>query len=542
MLLGYVTSSYISNAAGSAYESKYLAGYVQDDFRITRNLTLNLGLRYDLITPYTERYNQITNFDRSAINPITGTPGALSFVGRNGVSRGAHNWDLNNWGPRVGLAWNLARNSVIRTGYGIFYTDPSWNGGGYDRTGTAGFFASASQQILNAVTPLPWGLANPFPDGPPKLPSIDQAQAYMLGQSILFVDRSDRIPYVQMWNFSLQHELTHSLLIDAAYAGGKGTHLQGPISYPLDQLPASALSLGNALFNLVPNPFAGKITGPLGGPTITLQQLLLPYPQYLGVNVNEPDMGSSTYHSFQLRTEKRFSKGLTLLGAYTLSKAILGSAGGHYGATNVTVQNVYDARAEKSIDPNDMTHVVVVNFIYELPLGRGKLLLPNANLVLNKVVSGWSTSGVVSMHSGRPFTVSNTPSTSFSLAGTQRPNRVSGVSPDPTAAQKANNIFINSAAFSAPASFTYGNVSGTEPHTRNPGFQQWDLTVAKETRISERFRLTFRADAYNAFNHVNFGGGVYDAGTNSSFGSSTFGLALSAWPARVMQFGLRLSF
>jgi hypothetical protein len=146
------------------------------------------------------------------------------------------------------------------------------------------------------------------------------------------------------------------------------------------------------------------------------------------------------------------------------------------------------------------------------------------------------------MHSGRPFTVTNTPSTSFSLAGVQRPNRVLGVSPDPTAAQKAKNIFINSAAFSAPASFMYGNVSGTEPHTRNPGFQQWDLTLAKDTRISERFRLTFRSDAYNAFNHVNFGGGVYDVGTNSSFGSSTFGLALSAWPARVMQFGLRLSF
>jgi hypothetical protein len=189
-----------------------------------------------------------------------------------------------------------------------------------------------------------------------------------------------------------------------------------------------------------------------------------------------------------------------------------------------------------------MTHVLVVNFIYQLPFGHGKLFLTNASRILNKIVGGWSVSGVLSMHSGRPFTVSNSPSTSFSMAGVQRPNRVPGVSPDPTAAELAKNIFINAAAFSAPASFTYGNVSATEPHTRNPGFRNWDLTVAKETRINERFRLTFRADAYNAFNNVNFGGGVYDVGTNSSFGSLTFGLALSAWPARILQFELRLNF
>jgi hypothetical protein len=213
-----------------------------------------------------------------------------------------------------------------------------------------------------------------------------------------------------------------------------------------------------------------------------------------------------------------------------------------FASLNVTVQNVYDARAEKSLDPNDMTHVLVVNYIYELPFGHGKLFLTKANRVLNKIVGGWSVSGITSVHSGRPFTVTNTPATDFSTAGVQRPNRVPGVSPDPTSAQIAKHIFINSAAFSAPAPFTFGNVSATEPHTRNPGFVNWDLTAAKETLINERFRLTFRADAYNAFNNVNFGGGVYDTGTNSAFGSSTFGLALSAWPARVMQFGLRLNF
>lgn len=542
MLLGMVTSSDITNAAGMAYTAKYLAGYVQDDFRITRSLTLNLGIRYDLISPFTERYNQVVNFDRTAINPLTGTPGKLRFPGRDGTPRGARDWDRNNWGPRVGFAWNFAPRSVVRGGYGIFYTQASWNGGGYDRAATSGFFARQQLSILDAVTPLPWGLGNPYPSGPPPIPTIDQAQQYVLGQYVLFIDRSDRTPYMQLWNFSLQRELVSGLLLDAAYAGSKGTHLQGPISYPLNQLPYSALSLGNALFDRVANPFAGNIAGPLGDPTITRQQLLRPYPQYTGVFVNLPQMGSSTYHSLQMRVEKRFSSGLTLLGSYTFSKAILGSAGGHYGASSVTVQNVYNAAAEKSLDPNDMTHSAAINYTYELPIGYGKPFLTGAHGVLGKVVSGWSISGITIIHSGRPFAISNTPSTSFSLGGTQRPNRVAGVSPDPTAAQVANRIFINGAAFSAPARFTYGNVSATEPHTRNPGFHNWDLTLAKETRITERVRLTFRADAFNVFNNVNFGGGVYDAGTNSSFGSGTFGLALSARDARILQFGLKINF
>ncbi|MCL5746433.1 MAG: carboxypeptidase regulatory-like domain-containing protein, partial [Acidobacteria bacterium] len=312
-LLGIVSASDISNAPAMAYEQKYLAGYLQDDFRVNRKLTLNLGMRYDLIHPFTERYNRVAQFDRNAINPLTNTPGMLKLLGRDGLPRGARGSDLNNWGPRIGFAYSLFSRTVLRSGYGIFYTQPPWNGGGYDRAATSGYFARETLTALDPITPLPWGLANPFPGGPPPLPTPDNFQQYMLGLDILFIDRSDRTPYMQIWNFGLQHELLNGLLIDASYSGSKGTHLQAPISYPENQLTPENLKLGNALFERVPNPFAGRISGSLGAPTITRQQLLRPYPQYQSVNTNLKQFGSSTYHSLQLKIERRFAAGLSLL-------------------------------------------------------------------------------------------------------------------------------------------------------------------------------------------------------------------------------------
>jgi hypothetical protein len=540
-MLGAVTSSDITNAPGMAYQSNYLAGYIQDDYRITRNLTMNLGLRYDLIFPFTERNNQIAQFDRNGVNPIVGVPGKFLLLGRDGLPRGARDWDRNNWGPRIGIAYSLMPRTVLRTGYGIFFTQPPWNGGGYDRAATTGYFARETLTALDAITPLPWGLGNPYPSGPPLLPTPQNVQQYVLGLDMLFVDRGDRTPYMQMWNFGLQHELAGGWLIDAAYAGSKGTHLQATFAFPENQLTAENLKLGSALLDRVPNPFAGKISGTLGGATITRQRLLLPYPQYNSVSTNLQQFGSTTYHSLQLKFEKRFSSGLSLLNAYTFSKTMEGVAGGHYGSSSVTVQNIYDLRGEKSIGANDQTHNWVVNFSYELPFGAGKPVLPNAD-AWNRLVSGWIVSGIVTMRSGRPFAVGNTPATDFSLAGRQRPNRVPGVSPNATNEMKQNRLFINAAAFSAPARFTFGDVSPTEPRTRNPGLHTWDLTVAKQTVITERVRLEFRADAFNAFNKVNFGGGVYDAGVDSNYGSATFGLARSARDARILQFGLKLSF
>ncbi len=541
-LLGMPTRSEITAMPGMAYQQKYQAGYFQDDIQLLPKLTLNIGMRYDLHTPMTERFNQVANFDRGALNPVTNTPGALLFPTTNGMPRTARNWDLNNWGPRIGFAWNALRRTVFRGGYGIFFVQPAWSGGSYDRTASTGFYAQQILTILDPVTPLPWGLANPFPDGPPPVPGVNQREASALGGTVLFVERGDRSPYLQSWNFSVQNEPVPGLLIDAAYAGTKGTHLQGALSAQENQLREQDLRLGDALFQRVANPFAGKIAGSLGAPTITRGQLLRPYPQYLSVGANLRQYGSSSYHSLQLKVERRFARGFTILGAYTLAKLIEDAEPFHtwQNPDSSNIQNTYRNDLEKSISSLDNTHNFVVNYLYELPFGNGKAWLGGVKGLAGQFVSGWSIAGITALRSGYPFSIGNTPAQDNSLGGSQRPNRVPGVSPNPTAAQLRNRIFINGAAFSAPAPFTFGNVSRTEPHTRLPGLQNWDFTVTKDTRIRERIVWQIRAEAFNGLNTVNFSS--RGPGPDRFFGSATFGLARNAEPARILQFASRITF
>jgi hypothetical protein len=326
-----------------------------------------------------------------------------------------------------------------------------------------------------------------------------------------------------------------------AYAGSKGTHLPGP-SQQLDQLPPEYMALGTKLQQQVPNPFFGLVQlGSLALPNVAYGQLLRPYPQYNGFSMQSPPNRNSIYHSAQVKLEKRFGRGGTILGAYTWSKLItdtdtltgwLEPAGGAGG-----VQDNYNIRAERSLALYDTPHRAVISYIVDLPFGKGQSIGKNVTGIADRLISGWGINGVTTFQSGEPLPISVAVNTSNSFGGGQRPNRT-GVSANlDGSAQSRLNGWFNTAAFSLPAPFTFGNASRTMPDARSHGIANYDFTVFKNTKITERVGLQFRTEIFNLFNRVRFG---YPG---TSLGNPQFGIISGQYnDPRLVQFALRLLF
>ncbi len=307
----------------------------------------------------------------------------------------------------------------------------------------------------------------------------------------------------------MQRELPGGMVLSVAYAGSKGTHLPGP-SQQLDQLPTQFLSLGSKLQDQVPNPFFGLVQiGALAQPKVAYGQLLRPYPQYNGFAMQSPPNRNSTYHSGQLKLEKRFAKGGTVLGAYTWSKLIsdtdtltgwLEPGGGAGG-----VQDNYNIRAERSLALYDTPHRAVISYIYDLPLGKGQPLGGDLTGFAGKLISGWGINGVTTFQSGTPLPIGVAVNTTNSFGGGQRPNRTGASAGLDGSAQSRLNQWFNTAAFVLPPSFTFGNASRTLPDARSHGIANYDFTIFKNTTITERVGLQFRTEVFNLFNRVRFG-------------------------------------
>jgi len=562
----------VTEPARTADQIKYGAVYAGDTYQVTRKVTLNLGVRVDLQDDWTERFNRIVVFNPTETSPIAAAVGLPDLKGGFNLvdttqhpGRSAYGaW--HNASPRLGISYQLDRNTVIRTGYGIFYlpVDIRWDDAPHNLFINS---ANTTYQPLAAdgVTPLNL-LFNPFPLGITP-PAGRNAALNTLGNGLEAPLPFNPPPYVQQWNFGIQRQLPGNTLVDIAYAGSKGTHLpmhNQDLNQMLPQfLPTGAV--GNpaavaqiaSLTALVPNPFAGACAG-CNGPVLTgtvgtsanikAGQLLLPYPQYDDVSEAEPDNRDSIYHSMQLKIQKRFAAGAQIMASYTVSKLIDDTNSEtnwlEASAPSWNDSNAYNLKSQRSLDGFDVPQRFVLAAIMDLPFGRGKAYANNLNAVANKLVGGWGFDTIVTFQSGFPIIISGCPgplsNSGIPNAGCARPDRTAPSSlTSGTTADKLAHWFDTS-VFTNGTDYSYGNDSRTEPNIRDPGERNFDIALFKNTKFGPDGRLgaEFRAEFFNAFNHPWF-----NPPNTSCCGGSSFGQITGQYNLpRLVQFALRITF
>ncbi len=542
-LLGEVRSASIDRILGNSWDGYTVSGFVQDDWKVSRRLTLNLGVRWDFQKKPFERNNGHINFDPACTLP-GGLKGCTVFAGLDGQDRSFYDEDYNDFAPRFGFAYDLTGKgkTVIRGGYGIFYPSIFWRN-------FFGDLSLFSRTRTNFVTSVPGQAAFQFKDGfpfaPVESPGAAAGPAGRLGQSVSLTESNPATPLTQQWNASIQHQVG-DWMFDVTYAGNKGNGFVGS-GYNLNQLdPALRLQLGQSLNDRVPNPNAGLVPGGLGGATITRAQSLRTFPQYSAVNVRNPRLGNYISHQLQINVKKRITNGLLVDFAFTGGKKISDSLANpvNFGAVeqvnvNSFQNGLFDRSVQKSVDPTDISKRAVISAVYELPFGNGKRWDPG-NGVLQKIVGGWQVNTIGVMQSGQPLVISG--ASNFQA---NRPNSTgqSAKLSNPTAQRWFNtDVFVN------PSDFTFGNVGRALPDVRAPGTVNFDLSLLKNTYIGERINVQLRAEAFNFLNHVNLGGRrnapntSFRAGADGRNSSATFGTITSARDARVIQFGLKVIF
>jgi hypothetical protein len=557
-LLGMVKTSNLRLGLNVRNQWNYYAAYWQDDFKATPRLTLNLGFRYEIPQPVREARDRLSGFDPTLPNPgADGRLGAYTFFGegpgRNG-QRSPQDTYMRSFGPRFGLAYRLDSNTVIRAGYGIFYSPVKSTG--YAGEDQIGFSGSSSPSNFN------WD--NGFPAF-----SVSLDPAGQNGESHLaFIDRLGGRPgMIQNWTLDIQRQLTKDILFDIAYVGSKGDHLPSTLQHP-NQADPKWLSYGPCLGvhileqgtdprcsgqARIPVPFSSFVE--LWGEDATVGRALRPFPQVGHFDLNDysftPDKsGSFTYHSLQTKLEKRFSAGLTFLVSYTWSKNLTNSetdalgGSGFFGTGNYLAQDHYNRKVEKTLSQLDTPHALVLSYTYELPVGPGKPFL-NQRGVVGKIAGGWSVAGVQRYQSGIP--VGAVACGVFTgLYGKDdwydclRPNLVPGQqlkgfsgSFDP-----GRDRYLNPAAFSKPPNFSFGNAPIALPGVRSPGRHGEDFTLSKRTPITERVMFTLRGEFFNAFNRVIFSIPSFNVADPASFGV----IRSSYYPPRRVQIGAKLEF
>lgn len=532
-LLGTGASGSEVHGIRPALESKSFGFYLQDDWKVNRKLTLNLGLRWDFETGLTERYDRYSVFDPSAVNPLsqrTGLDlrGGWTFPNQGDRGRRLRDIEWDKIAPRIGLAYQLRPSTVIRAGGGIFYTMATYGANNY---GTAPFRASTPWvPTVDGVTPTDL-LRNPFPNGVLQPEGAVNGLGAAIGQGVGSpIPSTMTTPYNSQWNFSIGQDLGKGMVFDLAYAGNKGTHL--PLSWQMSQLADVHIRPDAGLLDTVPNPFFGIIpVGPLSTRTIQRGQLLTPYPQYPGVSFAGTSWGNSNFHSLQATFKKRFSEGGTMVAAYTWSKLI---ADGGDNAWDAAGFRNFNCRAcERSISPYHYPHRLVVTSTYELPFGKGKRFGTQWNGFMNAVLGQWQVNGVMTLSSGSPLQMLTTGNTSFSFGGGQRPD---STGQDARLDNPTLNRWFDTSAFRLPAQYTFGNMGRMHPNLRSDFVEMLDMSVFKRFNIvGERVGLELRGESFNALNHPVFGS------PNTTVGNAQFGNVTSTANApRQTQFALKL--
>jgi TonB dependent receptor len=505
--------------------------FVQDDWKLTPTLTVNLGLRWDYETPRTERYNRmVRGFGFGQANPLASQvsgldlTGGLLYAGSSGDSRLSFNPDKKHIEPRGGVAWRFAPKWVMRAGYGLAYLGQSANGANTGFSQPTSLVASTDGGLTPAVS-----LSNPFPTtlfptGLLQPIGSSRGLATNVGQSISaqYMDRP--LPYSHQYSFGFQHELKGGWLVDASYSGNVTRRL--PVSLGLNFLPASALNsmpvaARAAYFTAaVPNPMAGLLpSSSINGATVPRQQLLYAYPEFTGVSITNVPIGASRYDSFQSKVTHRFSHGLAMQGSFTISKSL--EQVSTLNAQDVNLNNLQGTPLEKRLTAFDAPRAVSIVSSYELPFGKGRRFGRTMRPLLNGIAGGWNVNAQWTAHSGYPFSFPNAaplmPGTA-NLHDSQRDSM----------AQKAGRTqwdpsydpWFNTALFptQAQAPFTLRDFPTMFPDVRSKILNVWDISVYKEFPIKERVRWQVRTDFHNAFNHPWFGNLASNNVTNSQFG------------------------
>jgi len=557
-LLGLGTGGSMSHEPSAASSSKYFAGYFQDDWKLTPKLTLNLGLRYDVDIPRTERFNQYSFFDLSAASPLQGVipasaclncgnlRGAMRFVTSD--NRHQTPTDKNNWGPRFGFAYNFTRNMVLRGAYGISYAPSAIQAAGTSGTaGMEGFQSSSNvSYTFDTMRTIYTYLRNPFPAGfnLPTGRSLGASTNLGLGVGDSFFD-AYKNPYVQQWNMSLQRAFARDMVVEIGYIGNHTIGLvDGETGRQYNQLPAGYQAFGTALQDQVPNPFYGKIpytTGALAQPTVSRGQLLRPFPQYTSLQSFRKPVAYSIYHGMTIRVDKRFSNGVSVLFAYTAAKAIdnASSAVSFLGAIAGTHLDFYNWRNERSLSSFDVSQRAVISYVYEFPFGQNRRLLNRLPAWADLLVKGWQANGITTFQTGLPLVITGVTNNTNIFTSSQRANN-NGVSAfidhsGQTTDQKMAKWFDFN-VFTQPAAFTLGNLGRTLPDVRAPGTNITDLALFKNTYFGPEHRYNFqlRAEAFSAFNHFNLGG------PNTSISSGSVGTITAGSGTRTIQLAAKM--
>ncbi len=550
-LLG-VPAGNMDRTASYVEQDKYWAFYLQDDYKLTKRLTLNLGLRYEYETPMTERFDRaVTAFAFGVSNPIEAQAkanyarqpipelpadkfsalGGLTFANVGGNSRNYYTAPRLNFQPRVGIAYQLNPKTIIRSGYGIFVGSIGVN---YTNTVQTGFSQSTPiQASLDTGLTFPATLANPFPTGLIAPAGSSNGLRTNLGQSIEVFAAGRKAPYAQRWSFGLQRELVKKFVLEMSYVGNRTTRLS--VYRDLNALPDQYLSTSavrdqttiNYLTATVANPFRGLDS--VSGTNISRSQLLRPYPEFGAVNQLEP-IGYSWYHSLQSRLERRFDNGFTFQLSHTWSKSMQ--------ATEFL--NPGDTRLSGVVSDLNRTHAWRASGIYELPFGRGRQFGSSMNRLTDALAGGWQLNGVWQNQSGGPLAFGNR-IFNGDLGQVLLPVNERSV-------DRWLRVVPSAANPNVLVPYGFNSVSGQQLASNlrqfpirfsgitGPGQSRWDFSLIKNFKITERFVSQFRAEVFNAMNHPNLGNPTVDP-TSASYGVITSQDSPRSW-----QFALKISF
>jgi hypothetical protein len=551
LLLGYPSGdTRVENISQLSFHWGYWAGYIQDDYKVTPKLTLNLGLRYDYESPPVERFNRQNRgfgFDQAsplaaAVRSAAGASncpacsnltGGLLFAGVGGQPAEAFRKDRNNFGPRIGAAYQWNEKTVLRGGFGVFYFPQAEYGGAAGFNVTTPFSATTGGGA-NAFIPVTT-LSNPYPTGFQQPVGASQGLNTQLGTSLTIVDPGHVIPHLYQYSAGVQRELPGRFKADVSYVGsrtfgilsggdqvGGGRNINVPTAAQISQFRQDP----NFFNAQVANPFAGLIpsNSSLNGATISRQQLLLPFPQFTGVTVAGQNVGKLWYDSLQGSLEKRLSEGLVFVASYTFSKQL--------GA--LSFLNNQDANPTKAVTDIDSTHVFVVSGVYQLPFGKGRRFFGDAGKASNLLLGGWEYNWIGQFRSGRPLNLPTNAylikdptlsDSSFSRFFNNCVLQTDGI----TARQGVLNPANNTTSFQPctdPAwalrntSNTLANIPLRLANLREPWAPQFDMSLNKTFAITETVRFQLRLETFNTFNTPLFGS------PNMNVTSSDFGILI----------------
>lgn len=525
----------------------YASAFFQDNYKITRRLTLNLGLRWEVARPMREVANRMSVFDPTLPNPgVNNLPGALAFLG---FGPGKLNKDAipvtdwNNLQPRFGFAYGFRTNTVIRGGYGVFT--------GMAGSAIEGAIGSRLQQGYNAQPTFsvtdPSGI-NPafywdagFPQDFEKPPILVPT---FLNRPLQALDNWIRpedgiMPYVQQWQLGVQRQFGNHFSLETTYVGTKGTRLPSQKLRP-QQLHPSYMRLGTLLTQDINSP-AARAAGylpPYPGFVGTVAQSLRQFPHYLDITAPDEMLGFSNYQSFQLLVQKRYSYGLNLTLAYTVSK-LLGDAELNAAEGKPGIMDTYNPQLDKALASYDAPHNLAIGYSYEMPFGRGRRF-DVSSPALRKLAEGWQITGTWRYFSGRPASISGAETTGI-FSG-NRPTYVYPFQPirtdvKPGDFDPARHVYFNRSAFSLGERFRFGDLPPRLPSTRGFAYFSENIGILKKTQIKESLTLEIRGEAYNFTNRVVF------SDPNTALTSVSFGrVSGQSNNPRQMQIGMRLSF